>query len=110
MRTSNIITIKAPLHVIYNTAADLAHWPDFLSHYRYNKFLSKMPWGGIVKMSAVRTFIPTTWISEYRIDSTPSTSSRPSTRRAEWRSSGTSTRRRKGSALKLHTIWNCTGR
>ena len=27
-----------------------------------------MPWGGIVKMSAVRTFIPTTWISEYRID------------------------------------------
>ncbi|MEI9998345.1 MAG: beta-ketoacyl synthase N-terminal-like domain-containing protein [Verrucomicrobiota bacterium] len=27
-----------------------------------------MPWGGIVKMSAVRTFIPITWISEYRID------------------------------------------
>ena len=27
-----------------------------------------MPWGGIVKMSAVRTGIPTTWISEYRID------------------------------------------
>jgi ribosome-associated toxin RatA of RatAB toxin-antitoxin module len=68
MRTSNVITIKAPLHVIYTTASDLAHWPDFLSHYRYNKFLSKMPWGGIVKMSAVRTIIPTTWISEYRID------------------------------------------
>ncbi len=27
-----------------------------------------MPWGGIVKMSAVRTFIPTTWISIYRVD------------------------------------------
>ncbi len=27
-----------------------------------------MPWGGIVKMSAVRSFIPTTWISIYRID------------------------------------------
>ena len=68
MRTTNVITINAPLHVIYTTASDLARWPDFLPHYRYNRFLSKMPWGGIVKMSAVRTFIPTTWISEYRID------------------------------------------
>jgi ribosome-associated toxin RatA of RatAB toxin-antitoxin module len=68
MRTSNIITIQAPLEQIFNAAADLARWPDFLSHYRYNRFLSSMPWGGIVKMSAVRTFIPTTWISIYRID------------------------------------------
>jgi hypothetical protein len=68
MRTSNVITIKADLPLIYTVAADLEHWPDFLSHYRYNRFLSKMPGGGIVKMSAVRTFIPTTWISEYRID------------------------------------------
>ncbi|MCE0484169.1 MAG: SRPBCC family protein [Methylacidiphilales bacterium] len=68
MRTSNVITIRAPLEKIFTTAADLAHWPDFLSHYRYNRFLSPMPWGGIVKMSAVRTFIPTTWISAYRID------------------------------------------
>jgi hypothetical protein len=68
MRTSNVITIKAPLHVIYSTASNLERWPDFLPHYRYNRFLSKMPWGGIVQMSAVRTIIPTTWISEYRID------------------------------------------
>jgi aromatase len=68
MRTSNDITIKAPLPVIFRVAADLARWPDFLSHYRYNRFLSPMPTGGIVKMSAVRTIIPTTWISEYRID------------------------------------------
>jgi ribosome-associated toxin RatA of RatAB toxin-antitoxin module len=68
MRTSNVITIQAPLERIFNTASDLARWPDFLSHYRYNRFLSSMPWGGIVKMSAVRTVIPTTWISEYRID------------------------------------------
>lgn len=68
MRTSNVITIQAPLDVIYSVASDLARWPDFLSHYRYNRFLSPMPWGGIVKMSAVRTGIPTTWISEYRID------------------------------------------
>jgi ribosome-associated toxin RatA of RatAB toxin-antitoxin module len=67
MRTSNVITIQAPLERIFTVAADLARWPDYLSHYRYNRFLSTMPWGGIVKMSAVRTFIPTTWISEYRI-------------------------------------------
>ncbi len=68
MRTSNIITIHAPLERIFGFASDLARWPDFLSHYRYNRFLSPMPWGGIVKMSAVRTIIPTTWISIYRID------------------------------------------
>ena len=68
MRTSNVITIRAPLEQIFSTASDLSRWPDFLSHYRYNRFLSKTQWGGIVKMSAVRTFIPTTWISEYRID------------------------------------------
>ena len=68
MRTSNVITIRAPLDRIFVVASDLARWPDFLSHYRYNRFLSPMPWGGIVKMSAVRTIIPTTWVSVYRID------------------------------------------
>jgi len=68
MRTSNVITIKAPTETIFAVASDLARWPDFLSHYRYNRFISPMPWGGIVKMSAVRTIIPTTWISVYRID------------------------------------------
>jgi len=68
MRTTNTITIQAPLERIFSVASDLARWPDFLSHYRYNRFLSPMPNGGIVKMSAVRTFIPTTWISEYRIE------------------------------------------
>jgi len=68
MRTSNVITIKAPTETIFAVASDLARWPDYLPHYRYNRFLSPMPWGGIVKMSAVRTFIPTTWVSVYRID------------------------------------------
>jgi hypothetical protein len=68
MRTSNVITIQGQLNKIFSIASDLPNWPHFLSHYRYNRFLSPMPWGGIVKMSAVRTFIPTTWISVYRID------------------------------------------
>jgi hypothetical protein len=68
MRTVNTITIRAPLATIFATASDLARWPDFLPHYRYNRFLSAMPWGGIVKMSAVRSGIPTTWVSIYRID------------------------------------------
>jgi hypothetical protein len=68
MFVSNVITIQAPLERIFSVASDLPRWPDFLPHYRYNRYLSKMPWGGIIKMSAVRTIIPTTWVSEYRID------------------------------------------
>ena len=68
MFKSNAITINAPLERIYNIAADLPRWPDFLPHYRYNRFLSRMPDGGIIKMSAVRSGIPTTWVSEYRVD------------------------------------------
>ena len=68
MRTVNTITIRAPLPTIFAVASDLARWPDFLPHYRYNRFLSTMPWGGIVKMSAVRSGIPTTWVSIYRVD------------------------------------------
>jgi hypothetical protein len=68
MKTTNTITIRAPLPTIFATASDLARWPDFLPHYRYNRFLSPMPWGGIVKMSAGRSGIPTTWISIYRVD------------------------------------------
>jgi hypothetical protein len=68
MKTVNAIIIRAPLPAIFATASDLPRWPDFLKHYRYNRMLSAMPWGGIVKMSAVRSGIPTTWISIYRVD------------------------------------------
>jgi ribosome-associated toxin RatA of RatAB toxin-antitoxin module len=68
MHTRNSILIRAPLFQIFSTASDLVHWPDFLSHYRENKFLSPMPWGGIVKMRARRTGLPIEWISVYQID------------------------------------------
>jgi hypothetical protein len=68
MKATNTVTIRAPLPEIFAAASDLARWPDFLPHYRYNRMISPMPWGGIVKMSAVRSGIPTTWISIYRVD------------------------------------------
>jgi hypothetical protein len=68
MIKSNSITIRAPLQNIFLAAADLPKWPEFLSHYRYNRYISQMPWGGIVRMAAVRSGIPTSWISIYRID------------------------------------------
>lgn len=68
MRTTNSIVIKAPIYDIFSTASDLLKWPLFLPHYRYTRFLSQMPWGGIIKMSAKRTGIPVTWISVFKID------------------------------------------
>lgn len=68
MIKSNEIVINAPLYDTFSVASDLEHWPDWLSHYRYNTFLSKTPDGGIVKMKAVRDGIPTAWVSIYRID------------------------------------------
>jgi hypothetical protein len=68
MIRSNSIFINAPLADVFSVASDLVRWPEYLSHYRYNKFLSPMPWGGIVKMAAKRTGIPLAWISIYRID------------------------------------------
>ncbi|PTY01475.1 hypothetical protein DB346_12035 [Verrucomicrobia bacterium LW23] len=68
MDRKNEILIKAPLADVFSVASDLANWPSFLSHYRYNKFLSRMPWGGVVKMCSTRTGIVTTWVSVFRSD------------------------------------------
>ncbi len=68
MKQTNEIIIRAPLKKIFTAASDLSRWPEFLPHYRYNRFLSHTPSGGIVKMSCVRSGLPTTWVSQYRID------------------------------------------
>jgi ribosome-associated toxin RatA of RatAB toxin-antitoxin module len=68
MKQTNEIVIRAPLKKIFTAASDLSRWPEFLPHYRYNRFLSQTPSGGIVKMSCLRSGLPTTWVSEYRID------------------------------------------
>ncbi len=68
MKQTNEIIIRAPLKKIFTAASDLSRWPEFLPHYRYNRFLSHTPSGGIVKMSCLRSGLPTTWVSNYRID------------------------------------------
>src|ERR1700722_10697587 len=40
----------------------------FLPHYRYNRFITQTPSGGIVRMCCVSSRINVRWVSEYRID------------------------------------------
>jgi ribosome-associated toxin RatA of RatAB toxin-antitoxin module len=68
MKQKNEITIRAPFNRIFAAASDVARWPEFLPHYRYNRYLSHTPSGGVVKMSCVRSGIKATWTSQYRID------------------------------------------
>jgi hypothetical protein len=68
MKFSNDITIRAPLNKVFSVASNLPRWPEFLPHYRYNRFISQTPSGGIVKMACVSSRLTIRWVSEYRID------------------------------------------
>jgi ribosome-associated toxin RatA of RatAB toxin-antitoxin module len=68
MNLTNVITIRAPLNKIFSVASNLPRWPEFLPHYRYNRFISQTPSGGIVRMACVSSRFTIRWISEYRID------------------------------------------
>jgi ribosome-associated toxin RatA of RatAB toxin-antitoxin module len=68
MNRTNSVIIQAPLNKVFAAAADLARWPEFLPHYRYNRFIVQTPSGGTVKMSCVHAGVPLTWLSQYRID------------------------------------------
>jgi uncharacterized membrane protein len=68
MKAPHSITIHAPLHKVFLAAADLTRWPEFLPHYRHNRFLSQTPSGGVVEMSCWHAGLPVTWVSEFRID------------------------------------------
>jgi ribosome-associated toxin RatA of RatAB toxin-antitoxin module len=70
MLQHNSTIIYGPLDEIFITAADLPKWPEFLSHYRANTYISKMSWGGIIKMCCVRTppGLTMTWISRFEVD------------------------------------------
>lgn len=60
--------MRAPRDAIFETAADLSHWPDILPHYRYIHYFERSPERNIVKMAAVRSGIPISWVSEQHID------------------------------------------
>jgi hypothetical protein len=68
MNLTDEITIRAPLIKIFGVASNLPRWPEFLPHYRYNRFILQTPSGGIVRMSCVSSRMKVRWISEYRID------------------------------------------
>jgi ribosome-associated toxin RatA of RatAB toxin-antitoxin module len=68
MQTGNSILITAPRLEIFETAADLARWPDILPHYRYVHFLERSPERDLVKMAATRSGIPISWTSEFVAD------------------------------------------
>src|SRR5580704_341783 len=68
MHTQSSILICAPKAKIFDTAADLSQWPTILPHYRYIHYLERGLDRHIVKMAAVRDFIPISWVSEQIID------------------------------------------
>ena len=68
MHTVNSIIIRAPKDRIFETAADLALWPEILPHYRYIHFYEKGPVRNLVKMAATRSGIPIAWTSEQIVD------------------------------------------
>ncbi len=68
MHTGNSILIRAPKQQIFETAADLARWPEILPHYRYIHYYERGPNRNLVKMAATRSGIPIAWTSEQVID------------------------------------------
>jgi ribosome-associated toxin RatA of RatAB toxin-antitoxin module len=68
VHTGNTIVIRAPRWEIFEAAADLSRWPDILPHYRYIHYYERSPELNVVKMAAVRSGIPISWVSEQRID------------------------------------------
>ena len=60
--------MNVPRETIFETAADLSHWPEILPHYRYIHYYDRSPERNVVKMAAVRSGIPISWVSEQWID------------------------------------------
>ena len=68
VHTGNSILMRAPREEIFETAADLSRWPDILPHYRFIHYYERSPERNLVKMAAVRSGIPISWVSEQWID------------------------------------------
>src|SRR6266550_3163191 len=72
MRTVDQIAIGAPMDRVFQIASDVERWPEFLSHYRWVRFLDRHASGGTVEMAACRPFgalrYPVWWVSEMTVD------------------------------------------
>lgn len=68
MKTGNSIIIHAPRAAVFEAAAELENWPRILPHYRYIHFLERGPERNMVEMAALRSGIPISWTSEFRVD------------------------------------------
>lgn len=70
MHAENSIIMRAPLERVFEAAADLSRWPEFLPHYRWIRYHERSPERNIVTMAARRKWIPIQWTSEQLIDRT----------------------------------------
>jgi ribosome-associated toxin RatA of RatAB toxin-antitoxin module len=68
MHKTNSIIMQASRAEIFETAANLEHWPKILPHYRYIKYLERGTDRNVVIMAANRSGIPISWMSEQIID------------------------------------------
>ncbi len=72
MRTVDRISVRAPLEQVFQIAADVERWPDFLEHYRWVRVLERSRAGCTVEMAAWRPFglfrYPTRWVSRMETD------------------------------------------
>lgn len=62
------IVMRADPDRIFQAAAQVEHWPEFLPHYRWIKVLGDRPEGRVVEMAARRGIIPVKWTSLQRWD------------------------------------------
>jgi uncharacterized membrane protein len=72
MRTVDRIRVRAPLERVFQIAADVERWPDFLAHYRWVRVLDRDRAGCTVEMAAWRPFgilrYPAWWVSRMETD------------------------------------------
>ena len=59
--TENRIRIAAPWRSIFDLAAGVEHWPEFLPHYRWVRLLEQRDEGRVVEMAARRGGWPVKW-------------------------------------------------
>lgn len=74
MRTTDTISIHAPMERVFEASRSVEGWPRILPHYRWVRMLERRPdgRGGRVEMAAWRPFgparWPTWWVSEMTVD------------------------------------------